>query len=70
MLAKLAIYPSVSCTSPPLMTKRLTGQGIRPTSCVRRICEEGWGRSGTEYWERRQNVSNGWKLTYEETLTK
>src|SRR4029453_2509087 len=34
---------------------------------MRRIFEEGWGRSGTEYWERRQKrIERLEKLTYEE----
>jgi alkanesulfonate monooxygenase SsuD/methylene tetrahydromethanopterin reductase-like flavin-dependent oxidoreductase (luciferase family) len=36
---------------------------------MRRIFEEGWGRSGTEYWERRQKrIERLEKLTYEEIL--
>jgi alkanesulfonate monooxygenase SsuD/methylene tetrahydromethanopterin reductase-like flavin-dependent oxidoreductase (luciferase family) len=36
---------------------------------MRRIFEEGWGRSGTEYWERRQKrLERLEKLTYEEIL--
>jgi len=36
---------------------------------MRRIFEEGWGRSGTEYWERRQKrIEQLEKLTYEEIL--
>jgi alkanesulfonate monooxygenase SsuD/methylene tetrahydromethanopterin reductase-like flavin-dependent oxidoreductase (luciferase family) len=36
---------------------------------MRRIFEEGWGRSGTEYWERRQQrIARLEKLTYEEIL--
>jgi alkanesulfonate monooxygenase SsuD/methylene tetrahydromethanopterin reductase-like flavin-dependent oxidoreductase (luciferase family) len=36
---------------------------------MRRIFEEGWGRSGTEYWEKRQQrIEHLEKLTYEEIL--
>jgi alkanesulfonate monooxygenase SsuD/methylene tetrahydromethanopterin reductase-like flavin-dependent oxidoreductase (luciferase family) len=36
---------------------------------MRRIFEEGWGRAGTEYWERRQRrIERLEKLTYEEIL--
>jgi alkanesulfonate monooxygenase SsuD/methylene tetrahydromethanopterin reductase-like flavin-dependent oxidoreductase (luciferase family) len=36
---------------------------------MRRICEEGWGRPGSEYWERRQRrIAQLEKLTYEEIL--
>jgi alkanesulfonate monooxygenase SsuD/methylene tetrahydromethanopterin reductase-like flavin-dependent oxidoreductase (luciferase family) len=36
---------------------------------MRRIFEEGWGRAGTEYWERRQRrIEQLEKLTYEEIL--
>ena len=36
---------------------------------MRRIFEEGWGRSGTEYWERRQSrIERLEKLTYDEIL--
>ena len=36
---------------------------------MRRIFEEGWGRSGTEYWERRQQrIERLEKLTYDEIL--
>jgi alkanesulfonate monooxygenase SsuD/methylene tetrahydromethanopterin reductase-like flavin-dependent oxidoreductase (luciferase family) len=36
---------------------------------MRRIFEEGWGRSGTEYWERRQKrIEQLEKLTYEEII--
>lgn len=36
---------------------------------MRRIFEEGWGRPGTEYWERRQQrIERLEKLTYEEIL--
>src|SRR5690606_35987144 len=36
---------------------------------MRRIFEEGWGRPGTEYWERRQRrVERLEKLTYDEIL--
>lgn len=36
---------------------------------MRRIFEEGWGRAGTEYWERRQKrIERLEKLTYEEIL--
>jgi alkanesulfonate monooxygenase SsuD/methylene tetrahydromethanopterin reductase-like flavin-dependent oxidoreductase (luciferase family) len=36
---------------------------------MRRIFEEGWGRTGSEYWERRQRrIEQLEKLTYEEIL--
>ena len=36
---------------------------------MRRIFEEGWGRSGSEYWERRQRrIERLEKLTYDEIL--
>jgi alkanesulfonate monooxygenase SsuD/methylene tetrahydromethanopterin reductase-like flavin-dependent oxidoreductase (luciferase family) len=36
---------------------------------MRRIFEEGWGGSGSEYWQRRQQrIERLEKLTYEEIL--